>query len=164
MLTAAVQAGHDDRHTVCLAGHGLDQALEVGEVIVRGHVVLVVEQLVGHAVVAGVHNDEDIVTTHRLLHQALRVAALEAGAVAGNDKGILLDAGLFGPANQMLIDPAGKLLGTGAGDEPHIRHTGLLEEGLRGNFNGHNHNSLLLLYNPNDRHTKVHICFYFITI
>ena len=128
------------------------------------HVVLVVEQLVGHTVVAGIDHDEDIVAAHRLLHQTLGIATLEAGAVAGDDKGLLIDAGFSGPAGQVLIDQAGKFLRTGAGDEAHIRHAGLLKERLRGNFNGHNHNSLLLLYNPNDRHTKVHIYFYFITI
>ena len=34
-------------HTVCLAGHGLNEALQVGEVVIGGQVVLIVEQLVG---------------------------------------------------------------------------------------------------------------------
>ena len=55
------------------------KALQVGEVIVRRHVVLVVEQLVGHTVVAGIDHDEDIVAAHRLLHQTLGIATLEAG-------------------------------------------------------------------------------------
>ena len=70
----------------------------------------------------------------------------------------------IGPTDQVLVDQAGKLLGTGAGDQPHVCHTGLLEKRLGGNFNGHNHNSLLLLSNPNDLRTNAHIYFYFITI
>ena len=102
VLTATVQAGHDDRHTVCLTGHGLDEAFQVGEVVIRRQVVLIVEQLVGHAVVAGINNDENIVAAHRLLDQTLGVAALEAGAGALDDKAIGLVAGLAGPAHQML--------------------------------------------------------------
>ena len=164
MLTAAVQAGHDHRHAVCLAGHRLDQALQVCKVIVRGHVVHVVKQLVGHAVVAGIHHNKDIVAAHGLLDQTLGITALEAGAVAGDDEGLLVNAGVLGPTDQVLVDQAGKLLGTGASDQPHVCHTGLLEKRLGGNFNGHNHNSLLLLSNPNDLRTNAHIYFYFITI
>ena len=65
--------------TRCACRHRLDQALQVCKVIVRGHVVHVVKQLVGHAVVAGINNDENIVAAHRLLDQTLGVAALEAG-------------------------------------------------------------------------------------
>ena len=131
--------------------------------IVRGHVVHVVKQLVGHAVVAGIHHNKDIVAAHGLLDQTLGITALEAGAVAGDDKGLLVNAGVLGPTDQVLVDQAGKLLGTGAGDQPHVCHTGLLEKRLGGNFNGHNHNSLLLLSNPNDLRTKAHIYLYFIT-
>ena len=162
MLTAAVQAGHNNRHTVCLAGHCLDQALQVGEVIVRRHVVLVVEQLVGHTVVAGIDHDEDIVAAHRLLHQTLGIATLEAGAVARNNEGLFVNSGSLGPADQMLVDQAGQFLCTGAGDQPHICHAGLLKERLRGNFNRHSHNSLLL-FTIRIMHTRAHIWFYFIT-
>ena len=162
MLTAAVQAGHNNRHTVCLAGHCLDQALQVGEVIVRRHVVLVVEQLVGHTVIAGIDHDEDIVAAHRLLHQTLGIATLEAGAVARNNEGLFVNSGSLGPADQMLVDQAGQFLCTGAGDQPHICHAGLLKERLRGNFNRHSHNSLLL-FTIRIMHTRAHIWFYFIT-
>ena len=102
---------------MCLTGHSLDQTLQVCKVVVRGHVVHVVKQLVGHAVVAGVNNDENIVAAHRLLDQTLGVAALEAGAGALDDKAIGLVAGLAGPAHQMLVDEVGQLLGARAGDE-----------------------------------------------
>ena len=139
VLTAAVQAGHDDGNAVCLTGHSLDQTLQVCKVIVRGHVVLVVEQLVGDAVIARVHHDKDIVAADRLLDQTLGVAALEAGAVAGNNEGVFFNSGSLCPTDKVLVDQAGQLLCTGAGDQPHIRHTGLLKEGLRGNFNRHSH-------------------------
>ena len=96
------------------------KALQVGEVVIRRQVVLIVEQLVGHAVVAGVNNDENIVAAHRLLDQTLGVAALEAGAGALDDKAIGLVAGLAGPAHQMLVDEVGQLLGARAGDEAQV--------------------------------------------
>ena len=144
MLTATVQAGHDDRHTVCLTGHGLDEAFQVGEVVIRRQVVLIVEQLVGHAVVAGINNDENIVAAHRLLDQTLGVAALEAGAGALDDKAIGLVAGLAGPAHQMLVDEVGQLLGARAGDEAQVGDLRLVEAILRDN-DRHNYSSLKFL-------------------
>ena len=43
MLTAAVQAGHDDADAVGTAGNGLDQTHQVLEVVVRGEMVLIPE-------------------------------------------------------------------------------------------------------------------------
>ena len=141
MLTAAVQAGHDNGHTVCLAGHCLDQALEVGKVVIRGEVVLVTEQVVGNAVIARIDNDKDIVAAHRLPDQALCVTALEAGALAGNDKAILLHACGLCPFHQMLVDQLGQLLCTGAGQQTQVCHAGFLEKCHRIDLVGHTYNS-----------------------
>ena len=120
MLTAAVQGGHDDAHTVAAAGDGLVQALQVGVVIVGGHVVLHAEQVVGQGVVAGIADEEDIIAADGLLHQALGVAALEAGAGTVDDKGILLNADFLGPGDQMAVDELGQLLSAGAGDQSQM--------------------------------------------
>lgn len=88
VLTAAVQAGHDDRHTVCLTGDRLDQALEVGEVVIGREVILIAEQVVGHTVVPRIDHDEDIVAADGFLDQTLGVTALEAGALAGDDEAL----------------------------------------------------------------------------
>ena len=111
--------------------HSLDQTLQVCKVVVRGHVVLVVEQLVGHAVVAGVHNDEDIITAHRLLDQTLGVAALETGALGGDDERLLINASFVGPAHQMVVDEAGEFLGTGAADQAQVSDLRLQKTVLR---------------------------------
>ena len=144
VLTAAVQAGHDDGHTVCLARHSLNEALEVGEVVVGRQVVLIVEQLVGHAVVAGIDHDENIVAAHRLLDQTLGIAALEAGAGALDDKAIGLVSGLSGPAHQMLVDEVGQLLGARAGDEAQVGDLRLVEA-ILGDNDRHNYSSLMFL-------------------
>ena len=96
-----------------------------------------VEQLIGHAVVARIDHDKDIVAAHRVLHQALGVAALEAGALARDDKALLLDACLSGPAHQMTVDQIGQLFRTGAGQQTQLRNAGLLEKSFRGDFIGH---------------------------
>ena len=141
MLTAAVQAGHDNGHTVCLTGHCLDQALEVGKVVIRGEVVLITEQVVGNAVIARIDNDKDIVAAHRLPDQALCVTALEAGALAGDDKAILLHACGLCPFHQMLVDQLGQLLCTGAGQQTQVCHAGFLEKCHRIDLVGHTYNS-----------------------
>src|SRR5699024_9479929 len=132
VLTAAVQAGHNDRHAVCLARHSLDQTLEVGEVVVRGHMVLVPEQLVRHAVVARVHHDEDVIAPHRILDHALGVAALEAGALAGDDKAPLLHAALCSPPHQVAVDQVGQFLCTGTAQQAQICNAATLCEDILG--------------------------------
>ena len=145
MLAAAVQAGHDDRHAVCLAGHGLDEALQVCEMVVGREVVLVAEQVVGHAVVARIDNDEDIVAADGLLDQALCVAALEAGALAGDDEAILLHTGRLCPLDKVSVDEVGQLLCTGAGQQTQICNAGLLKKCHRVNFVRHCYNSFMFL-------------------
>ena len=145
MLAAAVQAGHDDRHAVCLAGHGLDEALQVCEMVVGREVVLVTEQVVGHAVVARIDNDEDIVAADGLLDQTLCVAALEAGALAGDDEAILLHTGRLCPLDKVSVDEVGQLLCTGAGQQTQICNAGLLKKCHRVNFVRHCYNSFMFL-------------------
>ena len=94
--------------------------------------VVVTEQLVGDTVVAGIDHDVDIVAADRLLDQTLGVAALEAGAVTGDDKGVLLVADFLGPVDQITVDEAGKLLGTGAGDQSQLRNLSITAEKVLG--------------------------------
>lgn len=83
MLTAAVQAGHDNADAVGAACNSLDQAHQVLEVVVRGEVVLIAEQLVGNAVIARIDEDIQVVAAGRGLDQALGVAGLERGQSDG---------------------------------------------------------------------------------
>ena len=147
VLTAAVQGGHDDAHAVAAAGDGLDQTLQVGEVIVGGHVVVVIEELVGHGVVAGITDEENIVTADGLLHETLGVAALETGAGALDDEGILLDADFLGPCDQVVVDELGQLLSAGAGDQSRMGDLSLRAEkfGRGDGFDGHIDNSSILM-------------------
>ena len=96
MLAAAVQAGHDNADAVGAACNSLDQAHQVLEVVVRGEVVLIAEQLVGNAVIARIDEDIQVVAAGRGLDQALGVAGLETRAVRRDDEGVnigVADAG-----------------------------------------------------------------------
>ena len=109
--------------------------------VIRGEVVLVTEQVVGNAVIARIDNDKDIVAAHRLPDQALCVTALEAGALAGDDKAILLHACGLCPFHQMLVDQLCQLLCTGAGQQTQVCHAGFLEKCHRIDLVGHTYNS-----------------------
>ena len=121
--------------------------------VIRGEVVLVTEQVVGNAVIARIDNDKDIVASHRLPDQALCVTALEAGALAGDDKAILLHACGLCPFHQMLVDQLGQLLCTGAGQQTQICNTGLLKKCHRINFVGHIYTPSCSCTKPNDQTT-----------
>ena len=88
MLAAAVQAGHDDADAVGAACNGLDQTHQVLEVVVRGEVVLISEQLIGNAVVARIDEDIQVVAAGGRLDETLCVAGLETRAVGRDDEGV----------------------------------------------------------------------------
>ena len=94
--------------------------------------VLVPEQLVGHAVVARVHHDEDVIAPHRILDQTLGVAALEAGALAGDDEAAMLHAALCGPPHQVTVDQVGQFLRTGAAQQTQICDAAALRKDILG--------------------------------
>ena len=121
MLAAAVQAGHDHADAMGTAGDSLNNAHQVLEVVVRGEVVLIPEELVGDAVVARIDEDVQVVAAGGRLDKAFRIAGLETRAVAGDDEGIdLLIADLTRPAHKVTVYEFAKLLCTGAGNQTEI--------------------------------------------
>ena len=121
MLAAAVQAGHDHADAVGTAGDSLNDAHQVLEVVVRGEVVLIPEELVGNAVVARIDEDVQVVTAGGRLDKAFRIAGLETRAVAGDDEGIdLIIADLTRPAHKVTVYEFAKFLCTGAGNQTEI--------------------------------------------
>ena len=62
------------------------------------------KQIVGQRIVTGITDQENVVTTDRLLYQTLGVAVLETGASAIQKESVLLDADFMGPLNQVLVD------------------------------------------------------------
>ena len=121
MLAAAVQAGHDNADAVGAACNSLDQAHQVLEVVIRGEVVLIAEQLVGNAVIARIDEDIQVVAAGRGLDQALGVAGLETRAVRRDDEGVNIGVADFTrPADKVTINEFAKFLCTGAGDQAEI--------------------------------------------
>ena len=121
VLPAAVQTGHDNRHTVGSACHCLNQPLQVRKVVIRRHMVFLTEQIIGQAVVAGVYDEENIVSPDRLLDEALCVAALKAGAVTVNDKRVLLNASFPCPRAQVTINQVSQFLSTRTSNQSKMR-------------------------------------------
>ena len=125
VLTSAIKAGHDHRHPVGPTGHRLNQTLQICEMIVRRHMILHAKQIIGNAVIARIHHDENIVAPDGLLHQTLRVTALETGTGTFNDKRVLLNADFLGPSAKMNINEVRQLFRTRAGDQPKVCHLGI---------------------------------------
>ena len=121
MLPSAIQAGHYDRHAVGSAGHSLNQTLQVREMVIRRHMVLLTKQVVGQAVITGIHNEENVVAPDGLLDQTLGIAALETRAIAVNDKCVLLNANFPGPCTQVTINQVGQLLSTRTSNQAEMR-------------------------------------------
>ena len=121
MLAAAVQAGHDDADAVGAACNGLDQTHQVLEVVVRGEMVLIPEQLIGNAVVARIDEDIQVVAAGGRLDETLCVAGLETRAVGRDDEGVdIRVADLARPADEVTVNEFAKLLCAGAGNQTEI--------------------------------------------
>ena len=131
----------------------VDQALEVGEVVIGREVILIAEQVVGHTVVPRIDHDEDIIAADGFLDQTLGVTALEAGALAGDDEALFFHTGRLGPLDKMLVDEGGQLFRTGAGQQTQICNTGLLKKCHRINFVGHIYTPSCSCTKPNDQTT-----------
>ena len=121
MLAAAVQAGHDDADAVGAACNGLDQTHQVLEVVVRGEMVLIPEQLIGNAVVARIDKDIQVVAAGGRLDETLCVAGLETRAVGRDDEGVdIRVADLARPADEVTVNEFAKLLCAGTGNQTEI--------------------------------------------
>ena len=130
VLAAAVEQRHDDGDAVGLAAGGLDQPLQVLVVVVGAHAVFRAEQPVLAAVVAHIHHEVEIVAPHGALDHALAVAGGKAGALAGDDEGLLVKALAVGPTDQVAVDQRGQFVGAGGGDEAKVGHTVAVNEKL----------------------------------
>ena len=86
-----------------LAAGRLDETLEILEMIVRAHAVLLAEHVVLAAVVSHVDEKIKIHPTDGILDQALAVAGLKAGAFAINDESILCLRAARGHLHQVVV-------------------------------------------------------------
>ena len=78
-LEALIEIRHDDSDSTGLALDSRDHTFEVGEMVVRRHVVLETEHLVGLAVIDDIHQDVEVHTSDRLIQYALAFTCPEAG-------------------------------------------------------------------------------------
>ena len=80
--------------------------------VVRRHTVFLAEIIVREAVIAHIHEEEQIVSAHGGLDHALAVSGGKAGAAVLDEEGIVVHTGAFCPADQMRLNLLGKLLCT----------------------------------------------------
>jgi len=132
MLAAAVQTGHDHADTVRTAGNSLDQADQVLEMVIRGKMVFVTKQVVGHAVVARIDKNVDIIATSGSLDKALSITGLETRAVRRNDESVHIHSHFTRPTHQMAVYQVAKLLCTRASQQCQISDRGFFAEKVAG--------------------------------
>ena len=105
---------HDHADAVRTAGNSLDQADQILEMVIRGKMVFVTKQVVGHAVVARIDKNVDIIATSGSLDKALSITGLETRAVRRNDESVHIHSHFTRPAYQMAVYQVAKLLCTRA--------------------------------------------------
>ena len=132
MLAAAIQTGHDHADTVRTAGNSLDQADQVLEMVIRGKMVFVTKQVVGHAVVARIDKNVDIIATSGSLDKALSITGLETRAVRRNDESVHIHSHFTRPAYQMAVYQVAKFLCTRASQQCQISDRGFFAEKVAG--------------------------------
>ena len=74
VLPASVEQGHNHVDSVGLTAGRLNQPLQVLEMVVGRHVVLLTEIIVGTAVVSHIYDEEQIISTHCGIDHSLSVA------------------------------------------------------------------------------------------
>ena len=90
LLSGLVEIGHDDGDAPGLAAGSGDDPLEVGEMIVRRHVVVVAEHPVGLAEVDNVDKDIQVHAAHGVGKNTLAFAGTETGELGFHDIGVTL--------------------------------------------------------------------------
>ena len=93
MLTAFVQHGHHHGDTLGLAADRADDALEILEMIIRGHGHFLPIHVVMHVMRANIHKDIQIHAAHAFAQHRLALARAKARAVGLYQKSIAVQSG-----------------------------------------------------------------------
>ena len=112
--------------------NSLDQADQILEMVIRGKMVFVTKQVVGHAVVARIDKNVDIIATSGSLDKALSITGLETRAVRRNDESVHIHSHFTRPAYQMAVYQVAKLLCTRASQQCQISDRGFFAEKVAG--------------------------------
>ena len=90
MLTALIQERHDYVDTACLSACCRNDTFQILIMIIRGHMVYHAAQRICLAVVANIHDQIQIIATHRRLDLALCLAGTKSRCVCPDDVGVSL--------------------------------------------------------------------------
>ena len=96
VLAALVKERHDDRNPGGFAAHGADNALQIGEMVVGGHVVNLPADFIGQAVVTYIYEDVNVQAANRFVDDALGFTGTEAGTFGADQVGVSLIAVVIG--------------------------------------------------------------------
>jgi hypothetical protein len=102
---------------VGLAAGGLDNPLEIHEMVVRRHGVLFAEHFVGAAVVPNIDQNEQVVAADAGFDNPLAVSGGEPGAFRLHHKGVVGAAAFVRPFGQVCVDFFAQFPGALQGDD-----------------------------------------------
>ena len=88
VLTAFVEHRHDDGDPARLAGDGVDDTLQVGEMIVGTHRIFGAVHFIGNAVIVHIGDDVDVAAPQRFVENGFSFPVSEALALRRDDKGL----------------------------------------------------------------------------
>ena len=149
-LKAFIQIGHDDRDAAGFSADCSNYTLEVGEMIIRRHVVVKSKHAVGLIVVDHVHKDVEVHAAHRLCHNSLALAGSETGLFGIDDIGgteiacesravFMLVLALGAPVLKIGIDFLPHRFTSGDGDEAELAERGVVQNTFVVFFVGFHH-------------------------
>ena len=111
VLASAVKQRHDHIDTVGLSACRLDNSHQIHVVIVGGHAVLLVEELILAAIVSYVYKDKQILAADGAPDKSLGVAGLETRALALDHVIVVGHAVTVCPSLEVTVDLCAQLLG-----------------------------------------------------
>ena len=121
MLAALIEVGHNYGDTAGFSTDSSDDALQILEMVVRGHVVGVIVQVVSQTVIAHIHHQIKVISADRSFDGALSFSGTKPGCVSLNqigvtfiagegDVGLVLQIVAVTPLDQIVVDLFTKLL------------------------------------------------------
>ena len=129
VLTALIQERHNNSDSLCFSTYGSNNTFQVLEMVIRGHVVGITVQGIGHVVVAHVNHNVEIVSADRFLDDTFGFTGTETGGCCADDIAVSLIAlesnvalvlmlPLIAPGNQIAVDLITQLFAAFQGDDP----------------------------------------------
>ena len=133
ILTAFVQIWHDDVYSAGLAADCTDYTFQVLKMVIRGHQICVLSDIVSEAVITYIYHQIDIVSTYRFHDRTFRFTGAETGCLNRNEVRTSLIAlecegvkffvtALFTPLHQPVVNLFSQLTAADQRDQTESAH------------------------------------------